>query len=434
MSLRTYASLLLVGLGGGIAACAAADSTTDADTNDVTEQVCVPGHQTICACPGGSDSVQICLDDGSGLSSCDCGLSSSSTAGGGTGEPCGDGTCAEDENCHTCETDCKKCEPCEIAPSCDNAFIPPLDMPNASEFNIAKMEWMSREKLGARLAAFVTEAGPAMRVVAAALDSEERGDEHPLITELRAVFAANPAAKAALAAELAKVGMGTAASYRAKHPERRRELPPMSVMGEFDTPPGGTLECGAPLLRLGVASIKVHEEDDDFVNDEVYCIIQSEAMTGAEVRITPKTKPLDEGEEYSFALESGVFWGQKGPLSPAGNLLVTYDCIESDTSDGYQKLVDAVGNAATKVGDVVPGDKGWIFTTVGAIAPIVSSGLSLNGDDQLYNAQQIIPLDKQLELTNGRYWTVRRAGTHNFSDWDWELRVQAWGCAEYGKL
>ncbi|MSP23748.1 MAG: hypothetical protein EXR75_01005 [Myxococcales bacterium] len=430
--MMTRASLLLLALGGVVGACAAADTSSDTGASGAP-QVCVPGHQTICACFGGTDGIQQCLADGSGLGECDCGISSGSGGNGGS-MPCGDGTCAMDENCHTCEADCKKCEPCELAPSCKNAFVPPLDPPNAAEFNIAKMEWLSREKLQARLVKFVAEAGPAMRVVAASLDVHARADEHPLVTELRRVFAADRKAHAALVSELGKAGMGSPASFRAAHPERRGSLPPMTVLGEFDAPPGGTVECGAPLLRIGVASVKVYEEDDDIGNDEVYCVIQAEAMTGAEVRITPKTKPLDEDEVYNFALESGVFWGQKGPLSPAGNLIVTYDCIESDTGDGYQKLVDSIGNAATKVGDVVPGDNGWIFTTVGAIAPIVSSGLSLNGDDQLFNAQQIIPLDKQLELTNGRYWTVRRAGTHNFSDWDWELRIQAWGCAEFGTL
>ena len=60
--------------------------------------------------------------------------------------------------------------------------------------------------------------------------------------------------------------------------------------------------------------------------------------------------------------------------------------------------------------------------------------LALDSDDHLFNAQQTVPLDMQLELTNGAFRTVRREGTHNLSDWDWELVVKAWGCAEYGLL
>ena len=75
-------------------------------------------------------------------------------------------------------------------------------------------------------------------------------------------------------------------------------------------------------------------------------------------------------------------WGQQEPRTPGGNLMITYDCFEADSTDGYKNL---------------------------------------------------IPVGKDLDLTNGRYWTVRRQGTHLNSDWDWELRIEAWGCAEYGE-
>jgi hypothetical protein len=29
---------------------------------------------------------------------------------------------------------------------------------------------------------------------------------------------------------------------------------------------------------------------------------------------------------------------------------------------------------------------------------------------------------------------VSRKGTHINSDWEWELRIEAWGCAQYGTL
>lgn len=424
----------LLCLGAMMAACAAdsqtaprqqvGPATEDPEVDD--DQVCVPGHQTTCACPGGSEGIQVCDDDGSGLGACECGPVEPS-------EGCGDEWCAPDENCHTCAADCGTCLPCEIAPACDNAQIPPADVPHVAEFDVPKMVELSKEQLQQRLLDYVTEASPAMRVLAAALDSEEQYDEHPWITELRSVFDNNPDARDALRAQLQAVGMSSLSDYRAANPAPRGNAysERMPLGGEF---PGGTEECGAPMLRVGVAKIKVHEEDDDFANDIVYCIIQAEGKDGAEVRITPQTPNLDEGEEFQFALESGVFWGQAGPTTPGGNMLITYDCIEADTNDGYQNLINSVGEAATQVGDVVEGDNGWIFSTAGAIAPVVSTGLALDTDDHLFNAQQTIPLDKQLELTNGAFWTVRREGTHNFSDWDWELYVKAWGCAEYGTL
>ena len=440
MTSKSYKCAVLLILAGCFAGACAASDQADDQSGEVNEgtgasgsTVCVPGHQTECACSGGSSGVQKCLPDGSGLGECECGLvSSSSSSSSGEEKPCGNGVCGDNESCHTCVDDCGVCEPCDLAPSCDNAFVPAANLPHAPDFDVPKMDYISPEQLQQRLQQWVSKAGPEMRVLAGALDDVPHVNEHPLVTALREVFADHPAQAEALRRQLDYAGMGTPASYRAKFPAPLYKFETYTTMDVV--PPGGTMECGAPMLRLGVNKIKVHEEDDDWANDIVYCVIQAEAAAGAEVRITPKTPNLDEGESYKFALESGVFWGQQGPTTPAGNMLITYDCIEADTSDGYQNLINGIGKAAGQIGDVVEGDSGWIFKTAGAIAPVVSSGLALDGDDHLFNAQQTIPLDKQLELSNGAYWTVRRDGTHNLSDWDWELFVQVWGCAEYGTL
>ena len=46
--------------------------------------------------------------------------------------------------------------------------------------------------------------------------------------------------------------------------------------------------------------------------------------------------------------------------------------------------------------------------------------------------RQTIPRSAQLGLANGAAWTVRKKGTHLFSDWDWTLKVEAWGCVDNG--
>ena len=389
-------------------------------------EACVPGEQSACACPNGDEGVQLCNDDGSAVGACSC----EGSSGTGMTEPCGDGTCAADEDCHRCAADCGACEPCDVAPSCDGAQVPPTDLPHVMDFDVPAMQLLGRAELEARLRLAVAEAGPAIRTLAAALDDRAEPGEHLLVTRLREVFVAHPAAAAALKRQLDKAGMGAPARFRKEFPLR---VEPRFVQrdGEFD---GGTLECGAPRLRVAVTDIVVHEEDDDVANDIVYCVIQAEAEQASEIRITPQTPNLDEGDTHSFALESGVFWGQHEPTTPGSNLLLTYDCIEADTSDGYQQLVSAIGQAAHQAGNVVEGDNGWIFSTAAAIAPVVSSGLALDQDDKLFNAQQTIPIERHLELTNGGYWTVRRDGTHLWSDWDWELVVKTWGCAEYGTL
>jgi hypothetical protein len=427
-------------LAAAVPACAASDAATndpapEAAEDEADNQICVPGHQTTCACPGGGEGVQQCHEDGSGLGACtDCSaVSEPPPEDPGPTDPCGDGMCMPGEDCHSCVADCGTCEPCNIAPSCMNAAVPPADLPHATDFDVPKMEWQSPEMLQQRLSDWVMNTGENIRVLAAALDTRPASNEHPFVTSLREVFYDHPEAADALRRSLNAAGIGSAAQFRAAFPELR--LSPDTEISQLDVEyPGGSMECGAPLLRVGISSITVHEEDDDFANDIVYCVVQAESMTGAEIRVTPQTPNLDEGDSFTFALESGVFWGQQGPTTPAGNMLITYDCIEADTSGGYQALVSAIGQAAGQVGNVVEGENGWVFSTAAAIAPVVSTGLALDTDDHLFNAQQTIPLDSQLALTNGAYWTVRRDGTHIFSDWDWELTVQAWGCAEFGTL
>ena len=100
-----------------------------------------------------------------------------------------------------------------------------------------------------------------------------------------------------------------------------------------------------------------------------------------------------------------------------------------------RKLAETeAGLAAAQAGAILNdiGQQGWILELGAAILPVISDALALDGDDHLFNASQIITADKQLELTNGASWSVRREGTHYLSDWDWELHMEVWGCAESG--
>lgn len=433
---QELAFALWVALGAGaLGACAAADEAApdqaQLEENAVEDDtVCVPGHQAVCECASGSSGFKTCLADGSGFESCACQELTMPEVD--PNEPCGDGVCAVDENCHTCEKDCGLCEPCDIAPACNNVDVPAADLAHAPDFDVPKMTRLNTAQLETRLAEQIAQAGPEMRVIAAALDGRQMPGEHPFVSRLRTVFEDHPQSSAAVRRQLTRLGMGSVRDYRNANPERRLvDIPVFTAMvDEF----GGTVECGLPMLRLAVSKVTVHEEDDDWANDIVYCVIQAEGSLGAEVRVTPQTPKLDEGESHEFALESGVFWGQSGPATPGGNLQVTYDCIESDSSTGYQDMINAIGGAASSIGDSVEGDNGWVFKTAGALAPVVSTGLALDSDDQLFNAQQTIAADKQLELTNGAYWTVRRDGKNLWSEWDWELTIKTWGCAEYGTL
>lgn len=412
--------------------CAAAESPTGGGSEggfgeggDVGEDNCVPGQQIACACAGGVEGVQSCNGQGTGYGACDCGghQGGADEGGAGGGDSCGDALCEPDENCHTCEDDCGVCEPCTIAPACEDAQIPPAELVHLPALDNVMMP-MSKAQILARLQDRIAKAGAGVRLVAAAL-SEPRAHEPAIAGAMRKTFAKHPLLAARVRRSLDRAGM-----VREQGIDLGDLDNPTTYGGEF---PGGTVECGAPLLRVRAARIDVHEEDDDFANDIVYCALTSEAASASEIRVTPQTPNLDEGDSFTYPIEAGVFWGQQEPETPGGNLLLTYDCFEADSSDGYQSLIDGIGSAAEEIGGVA-GEYGWIFTIVGAVAPVISDALALDGDDHLFNAQQTIGLDAQMDMTNGRFWSVRRSGTHLNSDWDWELRVEAWGCAEYGTL
>ena len=410
-----------------------AGTAIDSGSDPAVEQACVPGKQVECACPGGQSGVQACNETGTGFGACEgCSASQTSTGSGGAGPTCGDGTCDATEACDSCADDCGECVPCNIAPSCDTAGVPPPGPAHHADLDVPAMTYVPPAKILERLQQRVAEATPEMRALVAALSSSPRAGESPLVTIAREVFDAHPEAASAVRRQLANAGLSELEVYRSSFPEIA--IPPSPKMTPMDATPEEIAACGAPMLRVRVAGITVHEEDDDVANDIVYCAISSEATAGSEVRVTPQTPNLDEGDSFQFSLDSGVVWGQLEPRAPSGNLMITYDCFETDSNDGYSKLLDSIAQAAAQAGAILNdiGQQGWILELGAAILPVISDALALDGDDHLFNASQIITADKQLELTNGASWSVRREGTHYLSDWDWELHMEVWGCAESG--
>ena len=58
--------------------------------------------------------------------------------------------------------------------------------------------------------------------------------------------------------------------------------------------------------------------------------------------------------------------------------------------------------------------------------------ITVSGDELVFNAQQTIAKEKLLDLTNSRSWKIRKAHDGGFLgwDWDWELTIESWGCAD----
>jgi hypothetical protein len=111
---------LLGSVVAGLAACGSSGSSDATTAGGGTG--CTPGEQKSCACPGGTQGVQTCAEDGRSLNACECGASSG-TAGTGSGgaggtstgthtSDCGDGVqqpgeCLPDSETHFyCKEDC----------------------------------------------------------------------------------------------------------------------------------------------------------------------------------------------------------------------------------------------------------------------------------------------------------------------------------------
>jgi hypothetical protein len=420
----------------GTTTSTAADSSGGDDSAAESDGggVCVPGSQTACACPGGVDGVQVCLPDGSGLDTCDCGGADDGTTG--EPDPCGNAVCDADEDCTTCEMDCGVCEPCTSAPSCEGALIPPVIDVHA-DFLDDPLAYIPPIEVRDMIAGHVDAGDDAAAMIAAALSPAVAG-EAAFVTALRQALADHPVGAAAVRRQMATVGMSDPVAYRAAHPAPTQLQVEVAAAAAAASAAAGDLQspahpvaapCDDPRMRIRVAMLTVHEEDDDFANDEVYCAISSEATDAAEIKITPITPALDEGDNYPYNLDSGVVWGQADLVAPKGNLLLSYNCIESDTANGYSDLLGAVGDAANAAGGIdIPGVDGWVFPAVGIVANLLAGSLSLDGDDMLFNVTQVVPETEMLNLTSGAWWSVRRNGTHINSDWDWELRMEIWGC------
>jgi hypothetical protein len=196
---------------------------------------------------------------------------------------------------------------------------------------------------------------------------------------------------------------------------------------------GAAVQCDPTKLRLRLGQITVHEEDDDLANDIVFCQITAESPGGSEARLTPKTPNLDQGASHTFGGTAASFWGQKEPRDAAGDLSIRYDCYEQDDANSYANFAKRLGELlADEAAEQLPDGYGWLSTVADLAARYLPQLLSLDSDDHLLSASQTLPRSAQLEIAQGATWTVRKKGTHLWSDWDWSLRVDAWGCVDNG--
>lgn len=192
------------------------------------------------------------------------------------------------------------------------------------------------------------------------------------------------------------------------------------------------ISCGQPKLRIRISKILANKND----GEAIYCIVQASDGVQSGVAITNKTGGLNDGQSYFFDPSVGVFWGQKDLALSNNNITVTYNCVQVK-KDAWGGVLMAAGMAAGQAGSFA-GPYGWAFG-LGDIG-LQAAGAALAataGDNNLFNAQQVIDKNELLDLTNGKSWTVEAGGgkcggfagigTHAC---DYTLTVESWGCAD----
>lgn len=413
-------------------ACAGDDDVGATDTSDLPWTTSLTSASAgATASAGASASAGTTTSaSASGASASDSGVSTStsgmSTSAGSAGVSCGDGVCDADEGCSECPADCGVCEMCTEAPTCPGDPTPPPINTHLDALDIVGMQALDPYQIRLRLASAVESGDEPVRLLAAALATPTTGEPEP-VAELRQRLLARPELRDALLRSFASAGMVSPALYRDTFPPANSPPLPLAI-------PSGDLSpraaCSNPHIRVRVARLDVVEEDDDFLNDVVYCLFSTEAAAGSELRVTKPTAPLDEGDYAVYSLAEGVIWGQDGQLrAPGGNLLITYNCFESESDDGFAQLLELLGDAADSLGGV-PGSYGWVFKGASGVANIIAMALALDNDDHLLSDQQSLSPGIQIQAANGVYWLIDRSGTNLNSDWNWVLRMEAWGCAE----
>lgn len=383
------------------------------------------------------------------------------------GATCGNGKCEATESCDLCAQDCGVCTVCPLARSCTNGGTdsPPALVPVPS-LNVG-FEELTKGRIALELARRAQNGDPALLVVEQVLAASNED------ANLRAVLELYPEQARAIRRALSRPEIaGPLALARSRHLEgamAKNETasdgpfglrPATTKVGEMLGSPLGSIaeamsnepgadagggsaadaggkpvKCDAPRLRLRVASITAKELDDDIAGDIIFCSVAARSSAvQSPIRMIPKTPNLNSKQTHTYAPSEGTFWGVDGPVDPGGDLEIRYDCFEEDTVGGYEKFIAALAGAIKKAGGTfLPSGYGYVVSTAAdIIRDVLPTVLALDADDHLFSATQTIPRASQMQLLSGAKWSVRKKGTHLWSDWDWRLDIESYGCMDNG--
>jgi hypothetical protein len=377
----------------GLVACSAADPAGTSLQEGEQNGSCEDGDTQKCTCDGGKKSTRTC--EGGSYGSCECGEADAPKAD--AGAPAAPvGTCAE-------------------ARSCSAGATAPAALAEMSDLDV-RLELRTKDQLLAELVALAEQNPSALALLRDAVEPTPTDDL--VVSELRSLFSTHPDVHAAVRRQLYRPELVALAGTRGPAPMRVMDATPATT-------------CAPAQLVVEVTKLVVHEEDDDLANDKVYCLLTSAGAKVGETRLTPITPALDEGSTHVYTSGAGRFWGQKGPADPGGDLRLEYNCFEEDKAGGYAEFSKKAGDFLAKNGSKVD-DSGYLATAGELITQYLPTLLAMDADDHLFKASQVIPRAKQLALTNGGRWSVRKGGSNLWSEWDWELHVSAYGCVANG--
>lgn len=197
--------------------------------------------------------------------------------------------------------------------------------------------------------------------------------------------------------------------------------------------PAENARCLPPQLRVRIQKLDMHAG-----GGEGYCIVEATDGVTSAAAMTMKTAAIGAGDDFPFPVDQALLWGQRRPECTSNNLTLTYYCFKVIDNSTWSAAAKAMGDTAVQFGgSPFAGQYGWAFGLGGAASNAVAAGITAAQKDEIrIKIQQTIPANALLDLTNGRTWSVRSRVKEKCTpvgclrDFDWELTLQAWGCAE----
>jgi hypothetical protein len=211
---------------------------------------------------------------------------------------------------------------------------------------------------------------------------------------------------------------------------------------------GGTnATCSDPLLKMRVSQIVVHKNARSGSDLEMFCLVQADDGQSSQLMLTPSYTGLASGAPpIQLAPAAGTFWGEavNGVKLSQFNVTVTYQCYLVLQPTALTNALNAIAGVAGAASGLPGNPYGWAFGLGGAAAAAAAAATAVgSGAVPLLSVTQTIDSSSLLKLTNGYTWVIEQSGSTEAQDkcggvlgigagpcdWDWELDIEAWGCA-----